>query len=56
MTSVIRQRFHLSVVADALSAPFDGVEIVYGFVSVRLSKNTTPKRIADIARHLAQGA
>lgn len=46
----------LSVVADALSAPFDGVEIVYGFVSVRLSKNTTPKRIADIARHLAQGA
>jgi transposase len=46
----------LSVVADALSAPFDGVEIVYGFVSVRLSKNTTPKRIADIAHRLAQGA
>jgi hypothetical protein len=45
----------LSVMADAFSAPFDGVEIVYGFVSVRLPKNTTPKRIADIAQRLARG-
>jgi hypothetical protein len=44
------------VLADAFSAPFDGVEIFYGFVSVRLPKNTTPKRIAGIARHLAQQA
>jgi transposase len=46
----------LSVLADAFSAPFDGVEIFYGFVSVRLPKNTTHKRIAGIARHLAQEA
>lgn len=44
----------LSVMADALSAPFDGIEVVCGVVSVRLPKNTTPKRIADIARHLAR--
>lgn len=44
----------LSVMADALSAPFDGCEVVCGAVSVRLPKNTTPKRIADIARHLAR--
>ena len=46
----------LSVVADALSAPFDGVEIVVGGVIIRLPKNTTPKRIADLAHRLAQGA
>ena len=46
----------LSVMVDALSAPFDGIEVVVGPVSVRLPKNTMPKRIADIARHLAQGA
>ena len=43
----------LSVLVDALSAPFDGIEIVCGAVSVRLPKNATPKRIADIARGLA---
>ena len=46
----------LSVMADALPAPFDGVEIAVGDVSVRLPKTATPKRIADIARRLAQGA
>lgn len=46
----------LSVVADALSVPFDGIEVVVGPVSVRLPKNTMPKRIADIAYRLAQGA
>lgn len=46
----------LSVMADALSAPFDGIQVVVGPVSVRLPKNTTPKRIADIAHRLAQGA
>jgi transposase len=44
----------LSVMADTLPATFDGVEIVVGAVSVRLPKNTTPKRIADIAQRLAQ--
>lgn len=45
----------LSVMADALSTPFDGIEVVVGPVSVRLPKNTMPKRIADIAHRLAQG-
>jgi hypothetical protein len=39
-----------------LSAPFDGIEVIVGPVSVRLPKNTMPKRIADIAHCLAQGA
>lgn len=38
----------LSVMADALSAPFDGIEVVCGAVSVRLPRSTTPKRIADM--------
>ena len=42
----------LSVLADTLPAPFDGIEVVCGAVSVRLPKNTTPKRIADIAKRL----
>lgn len=45
----------LSVLTDAFPAPFDGIEVVCGAVSVRLPKNTTPKRIADIAKRLAQG-
>ena len=44
----------LSVMADALSTPFDGIEVAVGAVSVRLPKNTTPKQIADIAKRLAQ--
>lgn len=46
----------LSVMADALSGLFDGIEVVVGPVSIRLPKNTMPKRIADIALRLAQGA
>lgn len=46
----------LSVMADALPIAFDGIEVVVGPVSVRLPKNTMPKRIADIAHRLAQGA
>ena len=42
----------IAVLADA---PFDGIEIVSGSVSVRLPKSTTPKRIADIAQRLAGG-
>ena len=42
--------------ADAVAVPFDGIEVVCGAVVIRLPKRTTPKRIADIARHLAQGA
>ena len=45
----------LSVLADAFPAPFDGIEIVAGSVSVRLPNNTTSKRIADIAQRLGQG-
>jgi transposase len=45
----------LSVLADAFPAPFDGIEIVCGAVSVRLPKSTASKRIADIAHRLAQG-
>ena len=44
----------LSVLSD-VPAPFDGIEVVCGAVSVRLPKNTTPKRIADIAKRLGQG-
>lgn len=44
----------LSVMADALPAAFDGIEVVVGPVSVRLPKNTRPKRIADIAQRLAR--
>jgi hypothetical protein len=31
--------------ADALPTPFDGIEVVVGPVSVRLPKNTMPKRM-----------
>jgi transposase len=44
----------LSVMADTLPAAFDGIEVVVGPVSVRLPKNTMPKRIADIAQRLAR--
>ena len=44
----------LSVMADALSAPFEGIEFSVGAVSVRVTENTTPKRIADIAHRLIQ--
>ena len=33
-------------------APFDGIEIIIGSVSVRLPKTTAAKRIGDIARAL----
>jgi transposase len=46
----------LSVMPDALPTAFDGIEVVVGGVIIRLPKNTTPKRIADIAHRLAQGA
>ena len=39
----------IAVLPDAL---FDGIEIVSGPVSVRLPKNTSAKRIGDIARAL----
>lgn len=42
------------VTPDTAQVPHDGVEIISGAVSVRLPKSTPPKRIADIARHLAQ--
>ena len=44
---------NLSVMPDPFPTAFDGVEVVCGTVSVRLPKNTTPKRIADIAQRLA---
>ena len=44
----------LSVMADALPTAFDGIEVVVGPVSVRLPKNMTPKRVADIAQRLAR--
>jgi len=44
----------LSVMADALSAPFDGIEVVVGGVVIRLPKNTTAKRIADITQRLVR--
>ena len=46
----------LSVMPDALPTAFDGIEVVVCGVIIRLPKNTTPKRIADIAHRLAQGA
>jgi transposase len=46
----------LSVMPDALPTAFDGIEVVVGGVIIRLPKNTTPKRFADIAHRLAQGA
>jgi transposase len=42
----------LSVMA-ALTTGFDGIEVVVGSVVIRLPKNTTPKRISDIAQRLA---
>ncbi|MCH9847276.1 MAG: transposase [Betaproteobacteria bacterium] len=44
----------IAVVPDGPSPSLEGVEIAVGAVSVRLPKNTTPKRIADIACRLAQ--
>ena len=46
----------LSVMPDALPTAFDGIEVVVVGVIIRLPKSTTPKRIADIAHRLAQGA
>ena len=46
----------ISVMPDALPTAFDGIEIVVGGVIIRLPKSTTPKRVADIAHRLAQGA
>jgi len=43
----------LSVMPDTLPTPFDGIEVVVGGVIIRLPKNTTPKRITDIAQRLA---
>jgi len=45
----------ITVMADALAVPFDGIEVVCGAVVIRLPKSTAPKRIADIAHHLARG-
>jgi transposase len=45
----------ITVMADALPVPFDGIEVVCGAVVIRLPKSTAPKRIADIAHHLARG-
>ncbi|WP_378212379.1 transposase (plasmid) [Aquicoccus sp. G2-2] len=42
------------VTPETARAPHDGVEIIAGTVSIRLPKTTTPKRIAAVARHLAQ--
>ena len=44
----------LSVMPDALPTAFDGIEVVVGGVIIRLPKNTTPKRVADIAQRLAR--
>ena len=43
----------ITVVPDGSPQSFDGIEVVVGALSVRLPKNTTPKRIADIAQRLA---
>lgn len=45
----------ITVMADAPPVPFDGIEVVCGAVVLRLPKSTAPKRIADIAHHLARG-
>ncbi len=42
------------VTPEPAFVPHDGVEIIAGGVSIRLPKSTTPKRIADIARHLGR--
>ena len=44
----------LSVMADTLPTTFDGIEVVLGGLIIRLPKNTTPKRVADIAQRLAR--
>jgi transposase len=44
----------ITVMKDAVAVPFDGIEVVCGTVVIRLPKSTTPKRIADIAHHLAR--
>lgn len=44
----------LSVMVNTLPTAFDGIEVVVGGVIIRLPKNTTPKRIADIAHRLAR--
>ena len=46
----------ITMMANALLMPFDGIEVVCGVVVMRLPKSTTPKRIADIAHGLARGA
>lgn len=43
----------ITVVPDGCPQSFDGIEVVVGTLSVRLPKNTMPKRIADIAQRLA---
>lgn len=45
----------ITVLADAVAVPFDGIEIVCGAVVIRLPKSTTAKRIVGIAQHLARG-
>ncbi len=35
--------------------PLDSIEVVCGAVVIRLPKSTTPKRVAEIARHVARG-
>ena len=40
---------------EPLPVPFNGIEVVCGAVVIRLPKSTAPKRIADIAHHLARG-
>lgn len=42
------------VTSEPAFVSHDGVEIITGSVSIRLPKSTTPKRIADIARHLGR--
>jgi hypothetical protein len=42
------------LVPSARSNP-DSIEVVVGVVVIRLPKSSTPKRIADIAHHLARG-
>jgi hypothetical protein len=46
----------LSVMSDALPTAFDGIEVVVCGAVIRLPKNTTPKRITDIAHRLVRGA
>ena len=45
----------ITVMADAVAVAFDGIEVVCGAVVIRLPKSTTPKRIAEVAHHLARG-